>query len=212
MSVIKHLPAPSKPAVRPGPQHQSETNRSSLLLQASLWRSSLRAVWGRWHSQCSVRAVRNAQDRAPGDTRGKPGSLRGAGWSALRCTRWEVLRHAKNAYEESKKKKRPSCEQVFLKQTQLDVARPGETTVRQSTGSVHAVPRRSRWWWKTQVRLQHRDGVRERGGAAEGANWWEGRPVVLVVFLEGDKEGQQLLTLLVVLGSCCHSRCRRSLC
>lgn len=38
-----------------------------------------RAVRGRWHSQCSVRAVRNAQDTAPGDTWGKPGSLRGAG-------------------------------------------------------------------------------------------------------------------------------------
>lgn len=58
--------------------------------------------------------------------------------------------------------------------------------------------------------------AKERGeegeGAAEGGNWWEGRPLVLVLFLEGDKEGQQLLSLLVVHGPCCHSRCRRSLC
>lgn len=52
----------------------------------------------------------------------------------------------------------------------------------------------------------------EGEGAAEGGNWWEGRPLVLVLFLEGDKEGQQLLGLLVVPGPCCHSLSRGSLC
>ena len=53
--------------------------KSTVPLLISLGPRGLRAVWGRWHFQYSVRAVRNAQDTAPGDTRGKPGSLRGAG-------------------------------------------------------------------------------------------------------------------------------------